>query len=387
MEATWRVSSDHPRSQAWQGFAWSKNPDLEAWWKKLLYTGATIPDKPGITEKNGKTKMSDSAPINSPNEHLFAFREHLRVLGRTQATVESYTDHVKSFLEVEADVRSVTRTRLEAYIARLYDYRTKDGKAYATNTVIVKIRSIKRFFEFLEKTNVIFVNSAEFIHEPRKEVRLPRCVLTAAEARIVLDQPNLGKPTGIRDRAVLEVFYSTGIRLEELCNLSIFDADLQGGMLRINSGKGKKDRVVPLGKHAVRFIREYVEKVRPRFTAQSRSERRLFIDYYGKPLSKQSVSIMIRTCARVAGVKKRVSAHTFRHSFATELVKNGADITAVQKMLGHSDLNVTQIYLRSAGIDVKIAHQKTHPRERERETAAKPALERIRPEYERKRST
>ncbi len=378
-----RSSSNPSRAMVWD----VRNPLLGGPTGKAPIYGDIIPDKPGITEKNGKTRMSDSAAVKSPNEHLFAFREHLKVMGRTQATVESYGDHVKSFLEVEADVRSVTRTRLEAYIARLYDYRTKDGKAYATNTIIVKIRSIKRFFEFLEKTNVIFVNPAEFIHEPRPRVCLPRCILTAAEVRIILDQPNLGKPTGIRDRAVLEVFYSTGIRLEELCGLTVYDADLQGGMLRVNSGKGKKDRVVPLGKHAVRFIREYVEKVRLHLSRKNRSERRLFIDYYGKPLSKQSVSMMIRTCARAAGVKKKVSAHTFRHSFATELVKNGADITAVQKMLGHSDLNVTQVYLRSAGIDVKIAHQKTHPRERERETTAKPALERIRPEYERKRST
>ena len=239
----------------------------------------------------------------------------------------------------------------------------------------------------MEKTNVIFVNPAEFIPEPRPEVRLPRCVLTAAEARAVLDQPNLGKPAGIRDRAILEVLYSTGIRLEELCRLTVYDADLQGGMLRVNSGKGKKDRVVPLGKHAAKFIREYVEKVRPQLCRKNRSERRLFIDYYGKPLSKQSVSLMIRASARASGVKKKVSAHTFRHSFATELVKNGADITAVQRMLGHSDLSVTQVYLRSAGVDLKSAHKKTHPREKEREDTTKPVMERIRPEYERKRST
>jgi site-specific recombinase XerD len=159
-------------------------------------------------------------------------------------------------------------------------------------------------------------------------------------------------------------------------------------MLRVNQGKGKKDRVVPLGKHAVRFLREYVAKVRPRLTKKTRTERRLFINRLGAPVSDQVVSIMIRTYARAAGLKKRVSAHTFRHTFATELVKGGADIIAVQKMLGHSELKTTQVYLRNASVDVKSAHQKSHPREREREEAGtiKPAIERIRPERERRPS-
>ena len=153
----------------------------------------------------------------------------------------------------------------------------------------------------------------------------------------------------------------------------------------MNKGKGKKDRVVPLGKHAVRFLREYVSKVRPRLTKKNRAERRLFVNRHGTPVSGQVVSLMIRNHARAADIKKRVSAHAFRHTFATELVKSGADIVAVQRMLGHSDLKTTEIYLKSAGVDVKSAHKKSHPREKEREeNSAKPEIERMRPRRESK---
>lgn len=321
------------------------------------------------------------------NDILFGFKEHLKVLNRSAATIEAYTDHVRGFLDTEgADVKAVTRTRLEAWIAGLYDYKTKEGKPYRPATICVKVRAIKRLFEYLEEANIIFINPAEFIQEPKKERGLPRNILNPAEARQILDQPNLGTLKGIRDRAMLELFYSTGIRIEEFCSLSIYDADLQGGMLRINKGKGKKDRVVPMGKHAVRFLREYIAKVRPHFTRRNRTVRRLFIDAFGKPLSKQMTGVSIRDYARAAGIKKQVTAHTFRHSFATSLIKNGADIVAVQKMLGHADLKTTEIYLRTIGVDLKAAHQKSHPREKEREESAsiKPALERIRPPYVRK---
>jgi integrase/recombinase XerD len=250
----------------------------------------------------------------------------------------------------------------------------------------LKVRAIKRFFEFLERANVIFINPAELIPEPRPSKGLPKNILSREEALKILEQPNLSTMTGVRDRAILEVFYSTGIRLEELASLTIYDADLQGAMLRVNMGKGKKDRVVPLGRHAVRFLREYVTKVRPHFTRKNRTERRLFMDAYGKPLSKQMISILVRRYARAAGIEKKVTAHTFRHTFATELVRGGADITAVQKMLGHSDLDTTQIYLRMAGVDIKAAHGKSHPREREKEKSIKPEIERIRPKREHKSS-
>jgi integrase/recombinase XerD len=326
--------------------------------------------------------------MHKVEELLFNFREHLKVLGRSRATVGLYTDQARKFLKAVAadDIKAVTQSKIEAYIEGLYSHKTDKGKPYATGTICTKVRAVKRLFEYLETANIIFINPAEAIREPQKDKHLPRHVLTRKEIRALLDQPNLGLMTGIRDRAILEVFYSTGIRLRELCALTVFDADLQGGMIRVNKGKGGKDRVVPLGKHAVRCLREYITKARPRLTKKNRKERRLFINRYGNPSSVQVVAIMIRTFARQAKIKKQVTAHVLRHTFATSLVKNGADIRAVQKMLGHADLATTQQYIRALGLDIKTVHQKTHPREKDKavKETIKPQIERIKGRYERR---
>ncbi len=320
-------------------------------------------------------------------ELLFRFREHLKVLNRSPATVKAYAGHAKEFLQSMdlKDVKKITTPLIESWIAGLWDYRNGQGKPYSNATVSLKIRSVKRFFEFLERTNVIFIDPAEFIKEPKKNIKI-KPVLTAKEAVRILDQPNLGTLTGIRDRTVLEVLYATGIRLNELCSLTIYDADLQGGVLRINKGKGSKDRVVPLGKHAVKFLREYITKVRPRFAQKNRTSRYLFMDYLGSPVSKAVVSIMIRKYRKAAKIKKQVTAHTFRHTFATVLVKNGADVRAVQKMMGHANLKTTQVYIRSLGLDIKKDHQKTHPREKDKESirSSRPCIERVKGHYERR---
>ena len=218
----------------------------------------------------------------------------------------------------------------------------------------------------MEEANLIFINPMGGIKEPKQEKRIPRTVLTPKEMTLLLEQPNLGTMAGIRNRAVLEVLYPTGVRLGELVNLTIYDADLQGKLLRIDQGKGRKDRVVPLGKHAVRFLREYITKVRPRFTKKKSKNRLLFVTGDGNPLSKQVVDLMIRKSVKQSGLRKKVTAHTFRHSFATSLVKNGADVTAVQKMLGHAELRTTQGYINSLGLELKKIHTKSHPRERDK---------------------
>ncbi len=326
--------------------------------------------------------------MDNLNELLFSFKQYLQAHGRSPATVDLYMDQARCFLQTVAadDIKAVSKSDIEIYIAGLYDHRNDEGKAYSIGTICVKVRAVKRLFEYLETANTIFINPAESIREPQKQRSLPRNVLTRKEMNKILDQPNLGLMTGIRDRAILEVFYSTGIRLEELCGLTVFDADLQGGMLRVNKGKGGKDRVVPMGKHAIKCLREYITKARPRLTKKNRKARHLFINRYGNPSSGQVVSIMIRTFARQAKLKKKVTAHTFRHTFATDLVKNGADITAVQKMLGHVDLKTTQQYIRSLGLDIKAVHQKTHPREKDKaaKETIKPQIERIKGRYERK---
>jgi integrase/recombinase XerD len=314
-------------------------------------------------------------------ELLFKFKEHLQVLNRSPATISAYLLHTELFLKSIKikNIMQITTTMIESAIAGLYDYRNDKNKPYSIETIGMKIRAIKRFFEFLEKTNIIFINPCEFVLEPRQKSIQIKPSLTPKEVCKILDQPNLGTLTGIRDRTILEVFYSTGIRLGELCSLSIYDADLQGGVLRINKGKGYKDRVVPMGRHAIKFLREYISKVRPHFTKKRRTSRHLFVNYMGNPLNKQVIAIMIRNCRKVAKIKKQVTAHMFRHTFATLLVKNKADIRAVQKMMGHADLRTTQGYIKTLGLDIKKEHQKTHPRERDKEDikTCKPRIERF----------
>ena len=312
---------------------------------------------------------------------LFQFTEHLKVLNRSEATIKAYTGNVRLFLDQEKrDIKIITRRNMETYISTFYAYRKEDGKGYSVGTICVKVRSLKRFFEFLELANIIFINPMEFIQEPKKEQTIPRNILTTRDMETLLDQPNLGLKTGIRDRAVLEVFYSSGIRLNELCSLTIYDADLQGKMVRVNQGKGRKDRVVPMGRHAVRFLREYISKVRPHFTKRDRKSRVLFVNQLGQPLSKQVVAIMVRTNARKAGFKQQITAHTLRHTFASQLVKNGADVVAVQKMMGHVDLKTTQGYIKALAIDLKKAHKNSHPREKDKvdRKSIKPKISRVR---------
>jgi integrase/recombinase XerD len=300
------------------------------------------------------------------NDLFFSFMEHMKVRNYAKASLTGYSRYLRQFIDHLrtnniSDLKQVTRDILTAYQIRLIEFKDERGRQHTTSTVSIKIRAVKRFFEYL------LINPAEHIKEPKKEYRLPRVVLTEDEARKILEAPNLSMMTGIRDRTVLEVFYSTGIRLEELVNLTIYDCDLQGGMLRVNKGKMAKDRVVPMGKHAIRFLKEYITRIRPRHTKNNKSIRNLFISQLGTPLARQMVEKMVKDCAAKAGLKKHVTPHVFRHTFATQLVKNGADIRAVQKMLGHSCLSVTHIYTRVAGVEVKKTHRESHPRERDKE--------------------
>jgi integrase/recombinase XerD len=307
------------------------------------------------------------------NDHLTGFIKYMKVKNYSRATVATYSDAFPGFFaylngQGVTEVKRVTRDHLRGYQLMLKEHmciRTKDK--YSIGTLCVRIRAVKRFFKYLEDSGIILINPAEYIKEPKRGTRLPKAVLTEEEVGRILEQPRQDTTNGLRARAVLEVLYSTGIRLEELVSLTIYDCDLQGGLLRVK-GKFSKDRIVPLGMHAIKFLKEYITRVRPELTGKNKAVKNLFVSRYGIPLSKQVIEIMVRTYARKAGISKKVTPHTFRHTFATELVKNGADITAVRKMLGHAYLSATNIYIRVAGRDVKTTHSQSHPRERDKET-------------------
>jgi len=225
--------------------------------------------------------------------------------------------------------------------------------------------ALRQFFRHLEKTDAVLVNPCLKMVLPKLEDRLPRRVLTPAEARKVLDAPDTQTRKGIRDKAILEVFYSTGIRLEEMSKLSTHDVDTRNGFLRVNKGKFAKDRVVPLGRKAGDYVREYLQKVRSEWSKEKKDERALWLSSYApyQPMGKMAVSILVRQYGKQA-LGRSVSAHVWRHSCATHLVAGGSNIAYVQRLLGHRSLATTQIYTRVAVPEVKATFKRRHPRAR-----------------------
>jgi integrase/recombinase XerD len=168
---------------------------------------------------------------------------------------------------------------------------------------------------------------------------------------------------GIRDRALLELLYSTGLRIGEAVALTVYDVDMDAGLLSVRSGKGGKGRVVPIGQQATKWLSEYLKKIRPRQNRLAPHERALFLTQQGTAFKRHTIEIIIRQSARAAKIAKRVTCHTLRHTCATHLLEAGADLVAIAGLLGHRNLSTTQIYTRVRPVEVKTMHQQTHPRE------------------------
>lgn len=286
--------------------------------------------------------------------------------GYSEATRTHYGQSLNvlfQFLASQAvdDVREVTGAILRDYRAFLLAH-------YRTWSVHAHLQAARRFFEHLERSDAILLNPCAGIVLPRLGKRLPRVVLTPGEARRMLEEPDTQTRRGIRDRAILEVFYSTGIRLEEMTGLTIHDVDTRQGFLRINRGKFAKDRIVPLGRKACDYVREYLQKVRSEWSRADREQRALWLSFKRphQPLKKQAIEVMVRDYARRAGLGKRVTPHVWRHTCATHLAANGSDLVHVQRLLGHRSLRTTQIYTRVSIPDVRRTLRHAHPRYRGR---------------------
>ena len=245
------------------------------------------------------------------------------------------------------------------------------AKPVAMETKALLIRPVKRLFEYLIESHRLLIDPTEGIVETNRRNRKMPPVLTVEEMKKLLEQPNLSLRSQIRDRAMMEVLYCTGIRLDESLSLEVYDVDLKDKALYIRKGKGRRQRVVPLGKTAGSYLKEYLTKIRPRWVKRNRKERKLFLTHGGEPLTGGTVRSFIRRYRIEAGIKKTVSPHTFRRSCATHLVQQGADIRYVQKLLGHSDIKTTQIYTRVRPVDVKQTHNRTHPNGKRKKSKGK----------------
>lgn len=250
---------------------------------------------------------------------------------------------------------------LDDYQCRLYRYRKRDGAALAASTRVTRLNAIKAFCKWLTKQGHVTSNPATEIVIPRLARRLPGHVLTVSEARRVLRGPDTAKPSGVRDRAMLELLYSTGMRRMELVQVELDDLDLQARTLLIRRGKGGRDRVVPFGQKALAWIHRYLARVRG--TLDPGTAATLFLTDYGEPFTKNRLGDLVRRYVVAAGVRAPGACHLFRHACATHMLENGADIRYIQALLGHADLSTTQIYTHVCITRLRDVHAATHPRE------------------------
>ncbi|MDF2631238.1 MAG: recombinase [Symbiobacteriaceae bacterium] len=273
-------------------------------------------------------------------------------------TLESYGRDLRQYSEFldtdeESALDSVSRTTIVNYLL----YLQSQGKA--TATIARRLAALKAFYQFLVREKRIHDDPTANLESPKLEKRLPK-VLSVGEVERLLAQPDAGQAAGVRDRAMLELLYATGIRVSELVSLDVTDVNLEMGYIKC-SGKGSKERIVPLGSLAIQSCRDYLGVARPRLVRE-REEQALFVNHHGHRLTRQGFWKIVKKYADDAKIEKEITPHTLRHSFATHLLENGADLRSVQEMLGHADISTTQIYTQVTRGRLKEVYAKAHPR-------------------------
>ncbi len=256
--------------------------------------------------------------------------------------------------------QDITRPILERYQRYLFLYRKTNGQPLSSRTQYSRLTPLRAFFAWLTRQNHILYNPASDLDLPRQDQRLPKHILTVADVEAILAMPDLEDGLGIRDRAMLETLYSTGMRRLELVNLGVFNVDHDRGTVMIRHGKGGKDRMIPIGERALQWIAKYRDDVRPEL-ASGADDGTLFLTHSGEAFTVGRLSSLVRDYIDEAKIGKRGSCHLFRHTMATLMLENGADIRFIQAMLGHASLSTTQIYTQVSIRKLKDIHTATHP--------------------------
>lgn len=291
--------------------------------------------------------------------YLDKFFKFLEVeMNASTHTIINYKNDLKQaidFFQKEncTDIFSITHQIIRKFLAYLKE------KEYKKTSIVRKLAALKSFFNFLLREEYLKTNPAKYVITPKQEKKLPN-FLDIDEIFSLLDQPQENKILEIRNKAILETLYSTGIRVSELVFLNLNDIDFIGGLVKI-SGKGKKQRICPIGEKAVNSINEYLLK-RNELSKKNLQEKALFLNKNGKRLTDRSIRNIINQYLKQAKIHKKVSPHTFRHSFATHLLNAGCDLRTVQELLGHTNLTSTQIYTHITTTYLKSVYDKTHPR-------------------------
>ena len=271
-----------------------------------------------------------------------------------------------SYLQTQGinHIDGITKDVVRTYQVELYQCINIKG---SQNTIAHQnnmLSAVKQFLIFLHQRDYIVADPARDVQYAKQPKQLPRGVLTPSEARKILHAPDTKTVIGYRDRTILEVLYSSGLRKEEVNNLTLADVDYHDGFLR-TTGKGQKDRIVPIGKIACRYLENYIKSVRPELIKDPYNNH-LFLSVRGNRLSKNMVWELVKKYAKSAKIRKNVHPHTFRHSCATSMLKNKADLRTIQKLLGHSSLTSTQVYTHLSVTDLKDVHRRCHPREKDK---------------------
>jgi integrase/recombinase XerD len=293
-----------------------------------------------------------------------AYLESLEVRGFSPYTLRSLEHNLYLFLvwceeRAVTRVSDITRPMILRYQRFNFYYRQPSGKPLGVRAQQHRLHAIIGLFRWLTRESYVLYNPASEIDLPRSEKRLPRRILTAHEAELILSQPDISEVLGLRDRAILEVLYSTALRRMELCHLGVFDVDTERGTLSVRQGKGKKDRMVPIGERAVQWVQKYLADVRPQLVREP-DPGTMFLTHLGDPLSLNAMSSTVLGYVRAAGIPSG-SCHLFRHSVATLMLEGGADIRWVQAMLGHENIQSTELYTHVSIRKLKEIHTLTHP--------------------------
>ncbi|MDR0898739.1 MAG: site-specific tyrosine recombinase XerD [Lactobacillaceae bacterium] len=289
---------------------------------------------------------------------LTSFQQYLRVeKGLLPNSVDSYSRDLKQFFsyleEKKVDVIDVDQNTLTNFFEQQVAARKANSSIIRMNT------TLKRFYLFLVNEAIIEKSPIQNLPTPKKNKHLPQ-FLSVEEVNRLLDQPDLKTKFGVRDKALLETMYATGFRVSEVSNLKIDDLHLELGMVQ-TIGKGQKQRITPIGEIASDYLKYYLENVRP-LLISSDSKQYVFLNARGGNLSRVSIFKLVQKYALMANITKEISPHTLRHSFATHLLENGADLRIVQELLGHSDISTTQIYTHITQKHLQDVYTKAHPR-------------------------
>ncbi len=312
-----------------------------------------------------KLPVGDLRDPDSLYYHLLRFLAWLTDHHYSAHTVEGRDFYLRTFI-AWCDTRGLTRPHdvtkpiIESYQRFLFLRRKKNGEPLTIHSQYTHLVPVRAWFKWLAKQNHILYNPAAEIELPRLGHRLPRYVLSQAEAEKVLAVPDVTTATGLRDRAMMETLYSTGMRRSELLNLKRYDVDAERGTAMIREGKGRKDRLIPIGERALAWIEKYKADVRPEL-ATGADDDTLFLSHLGESFAPIRLTQLVRDYINAANVGKRGSCHLFRHTMATLMLENGADIRYIQAMLGHASPATTQIYAQVSIRMLKTIHAATHP--------------------------